>query len=124
MIEHVPRDHARLLTRVLERMFPDPGQRLQALSTLEQYGGDTQPEATRVRLAILKVEGADMARLQLGVNGAKQDYEDILAWAESPTETRLRLGNRKLTPHQWAEIAAQDQKQYEDWLHGYSTQVI
>ena len=120
MTEHVTRNHARLLTRVLERIFPNRAHRLEALRILEQYGGSAaEPEAERVRLAILKLAGADIAQLRSGVLGAKEDYEDTLSWAESPLDTEARIGNRKLNPDQWAEIAAQDQKQYEDWLHGH-----
>jgi hypothetical protein len=125
MTEHAPRDHARLLTRVLQRMFPNHAHRLEARRILEQYGGSaTEPEAERVRLAVLKLAGADIGQLRSGVLGAKEDYEDTLSWAESPSETKTRMGNRKLNPHQWAEIAAQDQKQYENWLHGHATEVI
>ena len=66
MTEHVTRDHARLLTRVLDRMFPNRSQRLEALSILEQYG-PAEPEVERVRLAILKLAGGDIAQLRSGV---------------------------------------------------------
>jgi hypothetical protein len=89
MTEHAPRDHARLLTRVLQRMFPNHAHRLEARRILEQYGGSaTEPEAERVRLAVLKLAGADIGQLRSGVLGAKEDYEDTLSWAESPSETK------------------------------------
>jgi hypothetical protein len=105
-------------------MFPDRAQRLTAVRVLEQYGGPGEPEAERVRLAVLKLAGPDIAGIASTIAGAKEDYEDALWWAESPKETRCRMGNRKLTPQQWAEIASEDERQYDEWLCDDSTKVI
>ncbi len=124
MPEYLTQKDALLLTNALERMFPNRSQQLEAHRILELYGGSAaEPEAERVRLAILKLSGADIAKLRSGVLGAKEDYEDTLSWAESPNKTKATIANRKLAPHQWAEIAAQDHKQYEDWLHAHTNQV-
>ena len=123
MTARVSRDYERLLARMTERMFPDRAQRIAAIRVLEQYGGPAEPEPERVRLAVLKLAGADIARIESTVAGAKDDYEDTLWWAETPKATRSRIANRKLTPQQWAEIASEDQHQYDEWLRGVA-QVI
>jgi hypothetical protein len=125
MIERGTRDYGRLFQRVVERMFPDRAVRLEALGALEQYGvGSDEPEPERVRLAIVKLAGANIEEIRSIVAGAKEDYEDILCWAESPQETRCRIGNRKLAPHEWQEIVAEDRRQYEEWVEDQPTKVI
>jgi hypothetical protein len=53
----------------------------------------------RVRLAILKLAGSDIRELGKRVDGAKEDWEDIINWAERPRTTPYQLMNRKL--HNW-----------------------
>src|SRR5207302_1468580 len=103
------RDYPRLLKHVLQRLFPDSSSRVKAMRLLQRYGsGTAEPERDRVHLAILKLVGADLARIATAVDGAKEDHEDTLSWAEARQQTQLRIGNRKLAPREATQVAAQD----------------
>lgn len=58
-----------------------------ALELVLRYGKDPKDkDADRVRRAILKLSHGDIHRLNRLVNSAKQDYEDVLWWAEEEEE--------------------------------------
>ncbi len=103
-----------ILSQKLTAMFPDKKTKDQAIAILAGYGTEpSEPEPDRVRLAILKLAGADMDCLQETTIGAKRDYRDVLAWAEYPNQTIARAlpdGHRK------EKLIQIDLKQYEDWL--------
>ena len=66
----------------------------QVLSALNAYGaGD--PERERVQLAILKLCAGEEHKLQEYVRVAKQDYRDILLWADHPAEARIDTAEKK-----------------------------
>jgi hypothetical protein len=55
------------------------------LSLLDDYGAqDWQREKERVQLAILKLSTGDEEKLRYFTEVAKQDYRDVLMWADSP----------------------------------------
>ena len=111
------RDYPRLLRAALERLFPDASARAAAKRLLEQYGSDAdEPHPERVRLAILKLSGGDITALPAHIEGAKEDHEDTLWWAESPHQTRAALANRSLTSAESDRLAAEDRAEYERWL--------
>ena len=83
------RDYPRLLKYKLEELFPESSIRVRVRGMLEDYGvkpGEAEPE--RVRLVILKLGGTDIREIARTVEGAKENYEDILDWAERPEETK------------------------------------
>lgn len=62
-------------------------ERERALELVGRYGADPKDkEVDRVRRAILKLSHGDIHRLNRLVNSAKQDYEDVLWWAEEEEE--------------------------------------
>jgi len=91
------------------------------MAELQTYGQEAyEEEPHRVRLAILKLCGAQRDRLTDLVATAKRDYRDVLMWAEYPTEgqalwaTRSNLSSddrRRLE-----ELRLADRREYEEWL--------
>lgn len=114
------RDYPRLLNRVLKHLFRISSHRAEAIRILQQYGSSsTEPECDRVRLAILKLAGADLTQIQAAVIAAKEDYEDTLSWAEAPWETKLLMANHKVPSARKLQIAAQDRQQCDNWLEAH-----
>jgi len=55
------------------------------LSILDEYGvQDWERERERVQLAILKLSAGEESRLRYFTGVAKQDYRDVLMWADNP----------------------------------------
>jgi hypothetical protein len=53
------------------------------MSVLDAYGTETyERERERVQIAILKLSRGDADKLLHNVQAAKQDYRDVLYWAE------------------------------------------
>lgn len=104
-----------LLECKLELMFPDDFTRRRVRRILQDYGnGVHEHEPDRVRLAILKLAGAELQSVEKYTGYAREDYRDILAWAEYPRQSR-----------QWAmpeseekrKMLEADRAEYEEWLH-------
>jgi len=108
-------DHAKILAHKMEVSFSEKQSREEALGILMTYGGKKiEPEPDRVRLAILKLSGSDMECLQETTKNAKQDYRDVLAWAESPNQNiagSLPEGKKK------ERLRQADQEQFENWVN-------
>lgn len=103
------------LRRKLAALFPAFAERRAAQLLLEGYGSAAhEREAERVRLAILKLAGADLDRLRRHVEMAKGDYRDVLAWAEYPAQSRSQ--SWRLPPKERARLVEQDRAQYQAWL--------
>lgn len=65
----------------LERTFP--GKAREASMILTRYGtGTHEQEPERVRLAAIELSGGDIMELNRLIELAKQDWRDILMWAE------------------------------------------
>jgi hypothetical protein len=55
------------------------------LALLDRYGTRRpEPERERVQLAVLKLSGGDIEKLRHNLEVARQDYRDVLYWAEYP----------------------------------------
>ena len=107
-------DYQSFLSRKLTTLFPNESDRLKAVSILANYGPkDYEREPARVRLAILKLSGADPERVKTYINLAKIDYRDVLALAEYPRQ--LKLGVLLDGEEKNAAIEA-DKMEYDDWL--------
>jgi hypothetical protein len=108
-------DFADHLGQKLELLFPDPDQRASAEAELGRYGiGDHEPEAERVRLAVLKLAGDDLERLRSNVRAAKGDYRDVLAWAEYPAQ--IKADSWRLPDDERERLVQADLAQYHAWL--------
>lgn len=103
-----------ILTRKINELFPATSEREAALSLLASYGTEKhEKEAIRVRLAILKLSGSDLEKLERNTHDAKQDYRDVLSWAEYPRQSKywsLPEGIKK------QKLRDQDRADYEKWL--------
>ncbi len=64
------------------QQFPDRDAAT-VLALLDRYGTRrSEPERERVQLAILKLSGGDIEKLRHDLDVARQDYRDVLYWAE------------------------------------------
>ena len=103
------------LQQKLTALFPDLEQRATAEAELGRYGvGDHEPEAERVRLAVLKLAGGDLERLRINVRAAKGDYRDVLAWAEFPGQ--IKANSWRLPAEEREQLIQADLAQYLAWL--------
>ncbi len=107
-------DYPALLEHKLKVLFPDKRERKTVYSILESYGDeDYEREAGRVRLAILKLSADDMENVQKHTKMAKQDYRDVLFWAEFPRQSKtwsMPEGEKK------RRLIKADEDEYEAWL--------
>lgn len=86
-----------------------------AMGLLERYGREPhEREAVRVRVAALKLCGGDLDRLEGAIDRARQDYRDVLAWAEYPEE--LTRPTWRMGKDDVAGIRRRDLAQYRAWL--------
>jgi hypothetical protein len=60
------------------------------LAFVDAYGREPhERERERVQLAIVRLSEGDEARLGYFLSVAKQDYRDVLFWADNPAEAKL-----------------------------------
>ena len=79
---------AEILERKLQNLFPDPSSRSAALELLNLYGHELyEHEVVRVQLAVLKLSDSDVEQVRYYTERAKQDYRDVLSWAEYPRQS-------------------------------------
>lgn len=104
-----------ILTRKLSQLFPNDQQRTEAAQLLAHYG--TQPgenEPLRVALAILKLASSDIEEIKKLLTIARNDYRDLLAWAEYRKEMAHPPGS--LSNEELSRIRKEDQDEYQNWL--------
>ncbi len=76
-------DFEAILNRKINSLFPDITIQQEVIQTLNTYGVEKyEQEPIRVRLAILKLAGDDLEQVKINTNYAKQDFRDVLLWAE------------------------------------------
>jgi hypothetical protein len=116
-MQPVPRCVAEDVERIVRRDFP-PGQHDLVRSMLDEYGTEKwHREEVRVRLAILKLAAGRFDEVQPHVDMAKQDYRDVLAYAEYPNYMRGVPPSEKISEAKREEKINQDWQQYQDWLY-------
>jgi hypothetical protein len=104
-----------LLERKLAAMFPDDFTRRRVRKVLGDYGGKSRErEPDRVRLAILKLAGAELRSVEKYTGYACEDYRNILAWAEYPRQAREWVMPDADAKQKMIEA---DLTEYENWLH-------
>lgn len=102
--------------RVVRRDFP-PERVAEVIAMLNEYGSEGwQRETDRVRLAVLKLAAGNMEKVRQGIETAKQDYRDVLAYAEYPGYMSRVPGTGTRPPDEVKRIVDADWKQYQDWL--------
>ena len=107
-------DYEAILTRKLRSLFPDKEKRNEVETILDTYGTEKyEQEPLRVRLAILKVSGSDLEEIKRTTALAKQDFRDILTWAEYPRQSKkwsMPEGPKK------QKLIDADRAEYKTWL--------
>ncbi len=95
-------------------VFPNRDQ-TSVLAVLDRYGIELhEQEKFRVQMAILKLcDEANSPNLERTVEQAKQDFRDVLAWAESPN---LAARHASTDPRKKNKLAKKDEEQYLAWL--------
>jgi hypothetical protein len=72
----------------------------QVLELLDGYGVEPyERERERVQLAILNLSLGDEEKLRENIAVAKQDYRDVLLWAEYPEESRIDTAEKRKEIH-------------------------
>jgi hypothetical protein len=100
----------KLLAKI-RQAFPDADP-VDVKRQLDQYTG---PERLRVQLAIVKLSDEDRRDSPTHyVATARQDYRDVLAWAESPQRQRPDWFTLSVTER--AKVTKADRQQYARWL--------
>lgn len=111
-------DHANVLPRILEKLFPGEDGRAEVLEILEHYGhAPFQPEKARVRMAILKLAGRSPERIRYFTLQACRDYRDVLSAAEYPGQAG-HWNLRKKDPARYERLVQEDLEQYRLWYLG------
>lgn len=96
--------------RKLAEIYPDPDQRRAVAGLLVEL-------TDRVKLAVLRLAGANLTSVETYAALAQVDYRDVLAPAESPHYLALGLHPDLESPECRAAIAA-DVAQYREWVYG------
>jgi hypothetical protein len=105
----------------VEGAWPSEAEQGEALAALALYGvAPHEREVPRVRLAIVKLSAGQIGRVRDLVKQAKQDYRDVLMWAEYPEEGQsLWTTSAPKSAKQQKELAAirqRDLEQHARWL--------
>lgn len=94
----------------MSHLFKDE-ERNVVIEILNTYGIESyEQEPYRVRPAILKLSGPDIEEIKKTTTFAKQDYRDILTWAEYPGQSKkwsMPDGPKK------QKLVEADRKEYE-----------
>lgn len=66
------------------------------LALLDSYGVEShERERERVQLAIISLSEGDQSKLGYFLGVAKQDYRDVLFWADHPEEAKIDTPEKK-----------------------------
>jgi hypothetical protein len=107
-------DYESILTRKLRSLFPDKEKRNEVETILDTYGiEEYEQEPLRVRLAILKVSDSDLEEIKRTTVLAKQDFRDILTWAEYPIQSKKWSMPEGLKKQKFIDA---DRAEYKTWL--------
>ena len=103
--------HKSLVLKKIKEVFPDADEQ----EMLLRFEALDNPEPYRVVLAILKLcEEDERDTPDAFIESARQDYRDVLMWAEYPNE--MNLDSWKEPAEKVRETRKKDLKQYRDWL--------
>ena len=103
-----------VLDKKIQEIFTDKESQLKALRQLDKYGiEERERETFRVRLDILKCCNGNYGLIDKFLDAAKQDYRDVLAWAEYPHQMELAVS---ADDKQKKMAIKKDREQYNEWL--------
>lgn len=102
--------------RIVRRDFP--ADRVpEVLAVLEEYGHESwHRETYRVRVAVLKLAAGKFKKLRQGIENAKKDYRDVLAYAEYPGYFMHIPGPARPPADEERRVVEADWKQYQEWF--------
>ncbi|HEY8164824.1 MAG TPA: hypothetical protein VIF83_04645, partial [Gemmatimonadaceae bacterium] len=108
-----------LVSQLVARVFSAKDQAT-ALEMLDSYGAAAhEREPVRVRVALLKLSNGKLSELEHLIAHARQDYRDVLAWAEFPQE--LEQPTWQMPADRVAQIRGADRAQYLEWLKAHTS---
>lgn len=102
--------------RKIRQVFPRSDPR-EMLALLDRYGVEEhEQERDRVHLAILKLsDEGELSEPTRYVEIAKQDFRDVIAWAEYPGQMSAPSSCGG-SPEQQRKTVRADREQYDAWL--------
>jgi hypothetical protein len=113
MLKPTPDWVATKVREVFSQENPDDVMEILDLYGVESY----ERERDRVQLAILKLCEGSQEKLLHYLDVAKNDYRDVLAWAEYPDAMRLSVAETDaLDTQSRRELEERDRQQYLVWL--------
>ena len=103
-----------IVRKKIRQVFPARAEE-EILEILKGYGSEGyETGQARIYLAILKLcEEKQLTDPSQYVKAARQDFRDVLAWAEYPHQ--MKFGPTK-DPVKSASLKEQDEEQYQAWL--------
>lgn len=111
------RDYSAVFSKILAALYPESNIRIKAQTILSRYAGDDPSRRPyRVWLAILKLSGPDLGKLDHYTDVALTDFRDVLAWAEYPNQMSSKSWRMDQASSEYKAILKQDREQYEAWL--------
>ena len=103
--------------RIVRRDFANIPE-AEVLAILDEYGTARWHHGRdRVQLAVLKLAAGDTQALLTYLSMALQDFRDVLAYAEYPTDSQNGW-DYKYGPGEHERVYEEDWKQYREWLEG------
>jgi hypothetical protein len=115
-MQPVPLVTAADVERIVRRDFPLDKYEF-VRTSLNEYGSEGwHHEKVRVQLAILKLAAGRLDQLRSHLEMAKQDYRDVLAYAEYPQYMRAVPPSEKIESPRREQIIGQDWTEYQEWL--------
>lgn len=102
-----------LVRKKVEQLFK-LGEWPQVWAILNAFETSSSISEVRVHLAMLKLSGGTIERLQRWLLNANQDWRDVLAAAEYPSQ--LEFDSWKLPPGEMQALVEKDRQQYLAWL--------
>jgi hypothetical protein len=106
-----------ILEQVLAALFPNQLERKRVEKALKKRGTGDYCREARVGLAVLKLAGTQLERVNYYIDQADIDYRDVLVMAEYPGEMRQHYSLKENDPERYAQIVEADRKQYEEWIN-------
>jgi hypothetical protein len=110
-------DHEKLLSWIMIALFPNELERKRVEKVLKEHGTRDYYREARVGLAVLKLAGTELERIEYYISQADVDYRDVLAMAEYPGQMREPHSLKEEDPERYEQIMEEDRKQYEEWIN-------
>ena len=110
-------NHSALYPLILAGLYPDPDQWIRAQRILDKYSGNNPANKPfRVWIAILKLSGSDLEKLEHYTGIAVTDFRDVLAWAEYPHQMSTESWKMDKYSPEYQALLKKDREQYDAWI--------